>query len=423
MIGKENFRQRNGKIALVTALMLVCLIGIMACAFDIGWIAMTKTQLHGSTDSSALAGGTELLPGLGLLATSTPGEVDTAVRDQSVDFASRNRAGDASSVFINRDRDVVLGTGYRNLTTGGWDFQWGVAPYNAVQVTGHRDQGQNGQGDDSLRLFFAPILGQNFSNISVLSTAVILPGRGIRISGGDPGSGPLMPFAFEELTWDKYKRAKTHFENVLGSDPSLINTSYLDEDGITPLYFKEVTQGSNTSLAQEFDDAYGYAEGSGVSIGADGLMEFNIFPINQTPGNYGTVDVGSTDNSNADIKRQILDGVNEDDLSYFDGEFTYPTDLNGDTGISAGMQNSLDQIIGDCRAVLLFDAVSDDAGNNTEFSIVDMIAVRLMFANLSGNKKVIAMQPCHLSHGTIIPDWEETIGDDTTIFSPLILAQ
>ncbi len=150
----EDAQKRSGHIAIITALLLIVLIGMLAWAIDLGWIVMTKTQLHAAADSSSLAGGTEFLPGLGFHPEKTPEEIDPIVRSVAVDFAARNRAGDKLSVYVNSNRDILTGKARYSTTTGRWEFEWGGVPINAVRVTPRRDV-PGGSGDEPLNLFFA----------------------------------------------------------------------------------------------------------------------------------------------------------------------------------------------------------------------------------------------------------------------------
>lgn len=98
---------------------------------------------------------------------------------------------------------------------------------------------------------------------------------------------------------------------------------------------------------------------------------------NLPPGNRGTVDIGSPNNSTNDLKRQIVYGVNANDLAFFpngvlkfnEQGFLY---LNGDTGISAGIEASLKSIIGEVRAIPIFIDVSGP-GNNAEYTMVKFV--------------------------------------------------
>lgn len=423
---KARRHNRKGAYAVLTAFLLLILIGVLAWVIDTGWVCLTKTQLQATADASALAGGTELLSGLGLHATRTPSEVDAAVRPVAVDYASRNRAGDRNSVFVASGRDIQLGSATINDATGRWEFNWGATPYNAVQVWPKRNVEGSGSGDGPLPLFFAPVLGMDTSTVDALATAVILPASGFYVPPGDPRTAPLLPFAFEYDLWDKYWRAVDHFKDVLGSDPSLIDLTHLDDDG-TPLYYTQGPFGNPHQWVKQFDDRLTWDDTSGVLTAPDGILETSIFPISQTAGNYGTVDIGASNNSTQDLVRQILYGPNADDFAYFPDSKIEPTiddpmSVNGDTGVSAGIQSALTSIIGECRAIFLFSTVANP-GNNAQFEIVDIIGVRIMEITLHAGEKTLVIQPCTLSHSTGIPGDAGDIDDNTTIFTNLILAQ
>ncbi|HID22059.1 MAG TPA: hypothetical protein EYP14_06615, partial [Planctomycetaceae bacterium] len=121
-----------------------------------------------------------------------------------------------------------------------------------------------------------------------------------------------------------------------------------------------------------------------VCEGSDGVLEINIYPeaapgnprgngngTNQwTPGNRGTIDLGNPNNATPDLERQILYGLNEEDLSYFGGELNFdegPIEVNGDPGISAAIKDELAAIIGQPRALPLFSEVIGQ-GNTTYYT-------------------------------------------------------
>jgi hypothetical protein len=68
--------------------------------------------------------------------------------------------------------------------------------------------------------------------------------------------------------------------------------------------------------------------------------------------------------------------------------------LNGDTGISAGIEASLQSIIGDIRAIPIFTQVSGP-GNNANYTIVKFVGVRIMAVKLSGGptQRYLRVQP------------------------------
>ena len=96
-----------------------------------------------------------------------------------------------------------------------------------------------------------------------------------------------------------------------------------------------------------------------ISSGSDGVREVNLYPQGTgSPGNRGTVDIGSSNNSTADIARQILYGANAADLAQMpNGQIALNSEgtleLNGDTGISAGVKDELAAIKGQPRVIPL----------------------------------------------------------------------
>ena len=145
----------------------------------------------------------------------------------------------------------------------------------------------------------------------------------------------------------------------------------------------------------------------------DGKLELNMYPLSNgssgvAPGNFGTVDIGSSNNSTADLKRQILVGVSAEDLAYFGGSLKLGPDgtllMNGDTGISAGIKEELEEIKGDPRVIMLYSTVTAN-GNNAMYTIVGFVGVRIMFVNLTGSmsqKKVIIQPAVVVETGAIV---------------------
>ena len=154
-------------------------------------------------------------------------------------------------------------------------------------------------------------------------------------------------------------------------------------------------------------DSYAYdAQTKTVSTGGDGVHELNMYPgsgngggNNQLPpGNFGTVDIGNPNNSTADISRQIREGANAEDLAYFGGELRLDSDgtliLQGDTGLSAGIKDDLQSIIGQPRTIPLFIKVTGN-GNNSRFTVVGFAGIRVLNVKLTGsmNSKAVIIQP------------------------------
>ena len=435
-VTKRNRSPRHGAIAMIVGVLLVVIVGMVACAVDTGWIALTRVQLHAAADSAALAGGTELMPGLGLNATATSAEVQTLAVAAAVEFAGRNRGGDRNSCYCDGGRDVIMGTAVFDPDAGVWIKTPGATPFNYVQANLHRDQGGSGAGDGRLPLFFARIFAIPDTPVSAFATAVILPANGFFIEDGSDDTAGLMPFAFRREMWRRYLRARDHYEANPGvfGNPEDLETIPDPLDQTEPLF--GVLDDHGDFQQMWFDD---YTLNDGVVSGPgspDGTLELKVYPhkgviSEENPGgNFGTIDIGPANNSTSDLRRQIEFGINDDDLSYYpDNEITMseedPFSTEADPGVSAGMKSALEAIIGDCRAVVLFSQVDDGNGDTTVYTLVEIIGVAVIEVNLNGslNSKILLLQPCNFIDDNATGDTDEEIGDDTTVFTPLILIE
>jgi hypothetical protein len=173
-------------------------------------------------------------------------------------------------------------------------------------------------------------------------------------------------------------------------------------------------------------DKYSYNPNTGgTSSGGDGVKEVDLYPYGTSalpPGNRGTVDLGSPNNSTSDLKRQILYGQNATDLSYFGGSVRTddgPIQLNGDTGISAGIKDELEAIKGQPRLIPLFSQVTGP-GNNATYTITRFVPVRIVYVKLTGNPKSVVVQPAPYSSPTVIPG-HVSITSDSYFTSPRLV--
>jgi len=365
-------RRRRGSIIVLSAGLLVLVIAFTAFTVDIGYIALTKAQLQSAADAASLASAIELPAGLGPGATLPTNLVDALARQSGVDVAAQNQAGDVDSVYADPQRDIRLGRYEWNTLAGGWRRSWGVGPYNMVEVSLLRGEERNGAGqpntggDRPLPLFFAPVIGHETANVTVRATAALLPGVGFRINSGSSQTAGVLPITLDAGAW-------------------------------------------NDLLAGTGADDYSYDPDTGqITPGADGILEANLYSTGSSllpPGNRGTVDFGNPNNSTADLKRQIVDGLNADDLSYFGGELRTdqgPLLVNGDTGLSAGIKTQLEAIKGQPRAIPIFTEVSGP-GNNATYTIVKFVGIRILDVKLTGGQKHVIVQPAPFVDSTVIP--------------------
>ena len=110
----------------------------------------------------------------------------------------------------------------------------------------------------------------------------------------------------------------------------------------------------------------------------------------------------------ADISRQIREGLNEFDLSFFPNHEIrtdqVPMQINGDTGLSAGIKDDLESIKGQPRLIPIFTEVSGP-GNNAIYTIVKFVPIRILYVKLTGSpsQKSVIVQPAPYMAPTVIP--------------------
>ncbi|HID22058.1 MAG TPA: hypothetical protein EYP14_06610 [Planctomycetaceae bacterium] len=195
-MGTKRLSRRRGAVLVLAAAMMVVVFAFLAFALDVGYIALTRTQLQAATDAAALGAGLKLIDGLGGLPERSASEVDSLARQAAEELAAMHSAGELASVHLNPERDVQLGRYEWNERTGEWTALWGVAPYNLVRVTLRRDQVYPGQeegplvGDEELRLFFCPRTRTKDGSPSSSGGRGFAPRRRIPTPTGKRADGP-----------------------------------------------------------------------------------------------------------------------------------------------------------------------------------------------------------------------------------------
>jgi len=382
---------RRGNIVVLAALFLIAMVGFTAFVVDVGYITLTEAQLQNAADSGALAASAELPAGIGDGAELTLTETETAARNTAVTMANNHAGGGLDAISADSQNDVRVGHVEWDANSNSWVKSWGTAPYNLVEVALHRD---SGNADGPLDLFFAPVIGHDNANVNVTAAAALMNGDGFYIVPGSSETTGILPITVDWDTWNDFCNA--------------------------------------SSVGGLFTDDYYYNESTGnVTPGSDGVLEMNIYPngtVELPPGNRGTVDLGSPNNSTNDITRQILHGMNEYDLSFFpNGEvkasWENPLILNGDTGLSAGIKDELAAIIGEPRAIPIFSQVGGGGGNNTDYTIVKFVGIRIVYVKLTGNpnKKQVLIQRAPFISKNVTRTYQTF--DSTQIMAPPFLIE
>jgi Flp pilus assembly protein TadG len=206
---------------------------------------------------------------------------------------------------------------------------WNDGVFDTARVTVRRDNLAN----SSVSLFFAAVLGINDADVNATSTAILRRASTIR------AGGQVLPMTVPQHVWDAY------------------------DTGDKLKIF------SNGKIKDAMD--------------------------NPIQGNWGTVDLGSTNNSTADISAQIENGLRQGDLDALaaDGRIasseyirtSEPMQVQGDTGMSAGIRSAVQAIEGQIRYIPIFDVVHG-GGNTAEFNVVGWGAVKVLSSNWQGNQ-------------------------------------
>ncbi len=148
-------KQRRGAIAVLAALLLVFMVGMVAFAVDLGYLALAKTQLQTAADSAALAGAAASslsVSGMQQVAQTCAGYNQVAGRN----------------VQLNAN-DFQVGTW--NSSTCTFTAATGGATGTAVKVTVRTDSGDGG----ATPLFFGKVFGISSVNQQASAIAAVNP--------------------------------------------------------------------------------------------------------------------------------------------------------------------------------------------------------------------------------------------------------
>jgi len=334
-------------IALVV-IMLVFLVGMVAFAIDTGYVAATRTRLQGDSDAGVLAGACKLgtWPGQEVPESAAKAEVrkfvtlneDLTVRNEDLRLVRYNPLKPASE---------RLSTTYSVAT-----------PPNACELTLRRDQLANGR----LNLSFGPVLGHSAADVRVKSMAYILPAKGIK------AGAPMLPYTMQV---DYYFACVGQQRTGIDGKPIEVADNY-------------TVQSNGT-----------------VTPGPDGVFECVLFSSTQNkPGNFGSLDIGSSSNGTPELQRQILRGPTSADFhdpDFFakiaaDEALYTPVVLTGDTGLSTSTRHAFDITFGQPRIIPLYDSVVG-TGDGAAYHIVGYAAITVLVEEFNGNPKKLWIQP------------------------------
>ncbi len=383
---------RRGAVAVLVALLSIPLLIFVALCVDLGWIALTKSELQNAADSAATAGARQLVDNYAEY--SLAGEPQRSLllsaahqtaRTFSTQFAGYNGAGDVASLSVSSG-DIQFGftDTSGNFSTSNSNFGYP----NTVQVTTRRDTGANGK----LPLFFAPVLGRRDAELTATASATIYSGliTSFRpalittnngscsgndgdvddfVAGGGTANCLLLPVAFDVNNWN-------HFFSQ-GESP----------DGI-------------------------------VHTDSAGTPQIQVYPSPQnSPGNFGLLCTGHWTNNNPDFRFWINNGPTAADVQYLIDQQMLPVTQStprpwkGSPGLKSQLVQEFVKIIGKPRVLPLFKPASltpyqaaSGNGSNTTYNIVGFVGVKVTQATGNGSNMNISVQPCSVFDTTAVFD-------------------
>lgn len=159
---------RRGAVAVLAALLMIVAVGMVACAVDIGYVALVRTQLQRAADSAALAAVAELpvIPG-------SSGQTAERTRSKAgaARFAGYNNAGQTDNLsLLSRDIDFFYNS---NPASYNGSKSYAAPFFNMATVTVRCDQSAN----EPVAHFFAPVLGVQETAAQATATAACAAGR------------------------------------------------------------------------------------------------------------------------------------------------------------------------------------------------------------------------------------------------------
>ncbi|MCO8125407.1 pilus assembly protein TadG-related protein [Stieleria sp. TO1_6] len=375
-VGNRNKPRRKGSALVFSVFLVSCLLIVSAIAIDFGHISTSRSELKRTADAAAMSACWELFDGVsrGQNQAATQGLIAQAAST----IAAQNTVSSRPPT-VNEQTDVQIG--YYDLANPGALDTSSPDKFNAVRVSVRQTEASG----TAIPLFFGGITGRSEQSIETFSTAALTK----KISGfyvpSEAGETiDILPIALDLETWEQV-------------------------------------------LAKQTEDVISYSNGT-VESGSDGLFECSLYPTGTgSPGNRGTVDIGSSNNSTADLRRQILSGISAQDMAELGKPLEFDLngelELNGDTGISAGIKTQLESIIGEPRIIPIFTKVEGN-GNNATYTIVRFEGIRVLAVKLTGpmKKKHLTIQPCPMVARYSVYHKEE-FEESEFLFTPVMLVE
>ncbi len=356
---------------MIFALVLPVLLGFVALSVDSAMLAAARAQLGTAADAAALAGAQQLANEYRVRGVTDMSGQITAADNAAVAFAADNKVFNHSVTLVtgpNGSPSSDVQVGYRDPTNPHSTFLTAaaLAPlFNSVQVTASRNTSRGGV----IPTFFSGIIGFTGASMSISSTATA---ANYTVAG---------------------------YKSVNGRNANLLPI-VLDVDT-----YNAMMAGVGQTLGAATDQYSYNPVTKAVSNGPDGVPESKLYPVaSGNPGNWGTINVGVSNNGTSTLAAQIQYGITPAQLATFpngtiklDTTLTPPSiTFSGNPGISAGIKFALEAIIGNPVSIPIYDLTGGN-GNNAWYRVIAFAPVRIVAVNFQGNPKYVVVQPALLT--------------------------
>lgn len=361
-----NHVQRRGAVAPLMAILAIPLLGMIAFAVDIGYIALSKSELQNAADAAALAAVDQLRdpftkwsvvsnPSNG--ATYSPSGMlaqrnlaMTNAKTAAQTYSQANKAG-GKSVTVDTANDVTFGyldgNGAYNPNPPSSQFP------NTVEVTLRYDGGVSTNA--KLPLFFGAVFGKADTTVTVSARATMYQGSANNVETNFASTnnlnGNMLPVAVKQTDWNAF------FSTGFGAD----------------------------------------------GVGPNGLPQFQIYPGGGgQPGSFGLLSLaGAKATNQPTYSNWILNGPAPADMTAMNSAGNLPlsgsqTNWYAGPGYKASLLPDFAARAGQPLILPLFDTAGG-TGSNAWYHIVGFVGVTITSA--SGN---IQVQPTAVTDPTLI---------------------
>ena len=250
---KTGIKQRRAVVAVQVAIMLTVLLGFAALTIDVGALYNAKAELQMSADAAALAAAGML----GEHDVENPTLAMTLAQDVAYDMALEKQVL-GHTVPIDKNVDVVFGRANYDSINNVYTFNQTTNLPDAVQVTVRMT---NDSPSGPFPLFFARVLGFDYSQLNASATAMMVP-RDIAVVADLSGSHN------DDSEFYHYKRTTINMHELWDGFPGGIDDSPGEWAGL----------GYAADDPQAAGPAWGYMKYLGY--GTDPIQQNNYYPQN-----------------------------------------------------------------------------------------------------------------------------------------------